>query len=182
MLLPTHTLSGNVTAAAGGGATVSVKMTAGALPSQQTTTLADGNYTMTVPEGTYYVCASQTGYMISTDSTVVLTSDQVANFTLTQKLHLNGAARQIPKMEYLLYAADSNDLGTVGNSGNWSLLYSTYPSITQLTAITTPVVTKVRGLKYDITSAARAETMATDSIPRVPHLPFRPLGQRLSRL
>ena len=149
-LLPTHTLSGNVTAKPGGGATVSVKMTAGALPGgltgQQTTTDAFGNYSMVVPEGTYYVCASQTGYMISADTTVTMSGDQIANFTLT-------AGRNIPTMEKLLFAADANvSLGAVGSSGAWPLLYNTFPvtpALTQLTAIATPMVTKVRGLKYD---------------------------------
>jgi len=153
--IPTHTLSGNVTAAPGGGATVSVKPTGSLYPAQQATTDGSGNYSMTVPEGTYNVCASQTGYIASADSPVTMTSDQIANFTLTQKLHLNGAARQIPKMEYLLFAADANDIGDVGTSNPWPLLYNTYPvtpALTQLTffgSATTPQVAKVRGLKYD---------------------------------
>ena len=109
-------------AAAGGGATVSVKLTATSLPSQQTTTDSSGNYTMTVPEGAYYICASQTGYMISADTVCNATGDQTINFTLT-------AGRNIPQMENLLFAADSNSLGAVGTSGNWPLLYSTYPAI-----------------------------------------------------
>lgn len=113
-LPPTHTLSGNVTAKPGGGATVSVKMTPSSLPSQTATTDASGNYSMVVPEGTYYVCASQTGYMISADSTVTMSGDQIASFTLS-------AGRNIPVMEKLLFAVDTDSFaGAVGaNTGNW---------------------------------------------------------------
>ena len=141
-LAPTHTLSGQVTAAAGGGATVSVKGSATSLPLYTATTDASGTYTMDVPEGTWYVCASQTGYMISADTVVTMSGNQLANFTLV-------ASRSIPQMQNLLFAADSSSLGAVGTYGNWPLLYSTYPGITQLTAVNTPMVAKVRGIKYD---------------------------------
>ncbi|MCX6878118.1 MAG: carboxypeptidase regulatory-like domain-containing protein [Verrucomicrobia bacterium] len=141
-LAPTHTLSGSVTDAQGGGATVSVKGAATSLPLYTATTDAAGNYSLPVPEGTWYVCASQTGYMISADTNVTISSDQTVNFTLV-------AGRSIPQMENLLFAADSSNLGEVGTSGNWPLLYSTYPGITQLTAVNTPMVAKVRGIKYD---------------------------------
>ena len=97
------------------------------MPIQTVLTDSPGNYTFTgVPEGTQYVCASQTGYMISADTTVPLTADTTGvNFTLA-------AGRSIPQMESLLFAADSNHLGVVGTSGNWPLLYSTYPGITQI--------------------------------------------------
>ena len=139
--LPLRTISGNVSAKAGGGATVSFKVTGSSLPAQQATTDASGNYTATVPEGAYYVCAAQTGYMISTDTVCNSTGDQTLNFTLA-------AGRNIPQMENLLFAAVTNQ-AAVGTSGNWPLLYSTFPAISQLTAIATPMVTKVRGIKYD---------------------------------
>ncbi|MEI7907994.1 MAG: carboxypeptidase-like regulatory domain-containing protein [Verrucomicrobiota bacterium] len=155
--LATRTISGTVTAAAGGGATVAVKSTASSLPGQQTTTDGSGNYTMSVPVGAYYICASQTGHMISADTVSNATGDETINFSLGIKPHLNGVARNIPQMENLLFAADSNDMGAVGTSGNWPLLYNTFPvipALTQLTAITTPLVTKVRGIKYDNNSRA----------------------------
>lgn len=139
--LPLRTISGNVSAKAGGGATVSIKLTGSSLPAQQVTTDASGNYTAQVPEGAYYICASQTGYMISTDTVCNATGDQTLNFTLAP-------GRNIPQMENLLFAAVTNQ-AAVGTSGNWPLLYSTFPSISQLTAIATPMVTKVRGIKYD---------------------------------
>jgi hypothetical protein len=165
--LPTRTIAGNVSAAAGGGATVSVKMAASSLPSQTATTDASGNYTMAVPTGVFYVCASQTGYMISADTVCSATGNQTINFTLA-------AGRNIPAMENLLFAADANNgLGAVGTSGNWPLLYCAYPGISQLTAITTPVVTKVRGLKYDYNLRTDGDgyrlntAIATASIPTV---------------
>jgi len=139
--IPLRTISGNVSAKAGGGATVSIKLTGSSLPVQQITTDASGNYTGLVPEGAYYICASQTGYMISTDTVCNTSGDQTIDFTLT-------AGRNIPQMENLLFAAVTNQ-AAVGTSGNWPLLYSTFPSISQLTAIATPTVTKVRGIKYD---------------------------------
>jgi hypothetical protein len=148
--LPTRTISGNVVAAPGGGATVSVKLTGASLPSLQTTTDASGNFTMTVPEGIYAICASQTGFVISPDSVSTATGDQTINFTLS-------AGRGIPQMESLLFAADSTSLGALGTAGNWSLLHSTYPAISQLTAINTPVVTKVRGIKYALNQRAVPE-------------------------
>lgn len=163
--LPTRTLSGNVVAKAGGGATISVKQSGSSLPAQQVTTDSSGNFSMTVPEGIYYICASQTGYMISNDTACNATGNQVLNYTLVAK-------RNLPKMETLLFAADSNDLGAVGTTGNWDpLLYCTYPGITKLTAIATPAVTKVRGIKYD--SNVRSESdgyrlntaIATANIP-----------------
>ncbi|MCX6879487.1 MAG: hypothetical protein NTW21_37640 [Verrucomicrobia bacterium] len=147
--IPTRTISGHVSAAVDGGATISVKPAADSLPVQQTTTDGSGNYSMTVPTGAYYICASQTGYLISANTVCNATGDQTIDFALTQRLHLNGVARNIPKMENLLFASDANDLGAVGTSGNWPLLYSTFPGISQLTAIASPLVTKVRGLKYD---------------------------------
>lgn len=141
--LPTRTISGHVAAAGGGGATVSVKLTGSSLPAQQTTTDASGNYSMVVPEGTYSICASQTGYMISADTVCNASGAQVIDFTLA-------AGRSLPQMEQLLFAADSSSLGVLDSSGNWDpLLYCTYPGITRLTAIATPTVTKVRGIKYD---------------------------------
>jgi hypothetical protein len=139
--LPVRTISGNVSAMAGGGATVSIKLTGSSLPFQQITTDASGNYSVTVPEGAYYICASQTGFMISPDTVCNATGDQTLNFTLA-------AGRNIPQMENLLFAAITNQ-AAVGTSGNWPLLYSTFPSISQLTAIATPLVTKVRGIKFD---------------------------------
>ena len=141
-LSPTHELSGRVTAAAGGGATVSVKGSATSLPLYSATTDASGTYTMDVPEGTWYVCASQTGYMISVDTTVTLSENQSVDFALV-------AGRSIPQMESLLFAADSDSLGDEGTTGNWPLLYSTYPGIAELTAYNSPMVAKVNGLKYD---------------------------------
>jgi hypothetical protein len=149
-VLPTRTISGNVAALAGGGATVSVKPTGSSLPAQQTTTDASGNYTLTVPEGAYAVCASQTGYLISADTVCNATGDQTINFTLT-------AGRMIPQMEQLLFAADSNTMGAVGTAGTWPLLYSTYPAISALTNINTPTVTKVRGIKYDLNNRTAPE-------------------------
>ena len=152
-LRPTRTISGTVTAATGGapvsGATVSVRYTSGAMASQTATSDASGNYTMTVPTGTYYVCASKTAYLISAESATNATGDQTINFSLAQKLHLNGAVRNIPQMENLLFAADTNDMGAVGTQGNWPTLYCTYPGISTLTAIVSPLVQKQRGLKYD---------------------------------
>jgi hypothetical protein len=141
--LPTRTISGHVAALAGGGATVSVKLTGSSLPSQQTTTDASGNYSMTVPEGAYAICASQTSFMISADTVCNATGNQTIDFTLT-------AGRNIPKMEQLLFAADSNALGDVGTAGAWPLLYCNYPGISQLSPIVTPTVAKVRGIKYDL--------------------------------
>ena len=141
--LDSRTISGNVSANPGGGATVSVKVTGSSLPSQQTTTDGSGNYTMTVPNGALSICASQTGCMISPDTVCNASGDQVINFSLT-------AGRNIPQMENLLFAADSSSLGTVGTAGNWNpLLYSTYPGVSQLSFIASPTVTKVRGIKYD---------------------------------
>jgi len=157
-LLPTHTLSGNVTAKPGGGATVSVKMTPSSLPSQAATTDAWGNYTMVVGEGTYYVCASQTGYMISTDQTVVLAADKSGvDFTLS-------AGRNIPMMEKLLFVLDTDSFaGAVGaNTGNWSTIY---PIGGQLTTMATPVLAKVRCIKYDYNMRADSDGYQWNATP-----------------
>lgn len=118
-VLPNCTISGTVSAAVGGGATVSAKLTATALPVYQTTTAVDGTYSMTIPQGTWYVCASQTGYVISSDTTVNLTENRSGiNFTLT-------AGRNVPKMENLLFEAITESLPITqgADTGNWPLIY-----------------------------------------------------------
>ena len=143
--LPYQTVSGNVSPA---GATVSFKGTPDSLAAfTATADPGTGNFSISIPQGTYYVCASKTGYMISADSIVPITADTTGvNFTLV-------AGRSIPMMEKLLFAADSSSLGAIGTTGNWPLLYNTYPGASMLggllTAYNTPMVAKVRGIKYD---------------------------------
>jgi hypothetical protein len=161
--LPMRTISGNVSAKAEGGATVSFKLTGSSLPAQQVTTDASGNFSATVPEGAFYVCASQTGYMISTDTVCNATGDQTLNFTLV-------AGRNIPQMENLFFAAVTNQ-AAVGTSGNWPLLYSTFPSISQLTAIATPMVTKVRGIKYDYNLRADGDGYRLNTVSQNSSIP-----------
>ncbi len=133
-LPPPNVLSGNVTAAAGGGATVSVKATATGLPVQQATTDSSGNYSLNVPSGgTYYVCASQTGYTVSANQMVTMSSDQIADFTLI------ASGRNIPVMENLLFAALGESLPTTqgADTGNWPLRF---PFASSATKIGSPTV------------------------------------------
>jgi len=129
-----------VAAAPGGGATVSVKLTGASLPSQQTTTDSSGNYTMTVPEGVYYLCASQTGYLISADSVSNASGNQTINFTLT-------AGRNIPQMDQLLFAMYGTSLSANGATTNpWPL---EHPKGRTASIIGTPTLATVDSLQWE---------------------------------
>jgi len=140
---PTHTVSGTVTAAAGGGATVSFKTTATSLPVLSATTDSSGNYSIVVPDFAYSICASQTGYQCSPDQAVTVSANTTGiNFTLT-------AGRNIPKMENLILAAVTDNLSTADGAaiGTWNTLYPAGKTLDVHSG--TPTMMKVAGIKWE---------------------------------
>jgi hypothetical protein len=142
------TFTGRVTNASGTAipnATVVFKTSTNGLPIAQVLTTSQGYYTYTVNNTTsnYFVCASKTGYRISTNALVGAGFSLRADFVLA-------ASRNIPKMHYLLFAVEGDSLGVPDSTANWPLLYSTYPyeNLASMQVMGQPPVVEYLGAKY----------------------------------
>ena len=93
---PTGTLSGRVTNASGGAAIAGATVSVSGPTNRSTTTDANGNYSMTLPTGTYNVSVSAFGFTGQTASAVVNTgATTTQNFALVQapSFTLSGVVR-----------------------------------------------------------------------------------------
>ena len=97
--LPSYAVSGKVSKQSDGtgisGATVGFYPTASVIgnPSYSATTNTSGNYSMSVPTGTWYVRALATGYFISAPQTVTVLNAAVTNINFV----LAASTRNIPR-------------------------------------------------------------------------------------
>lgn len=140
--------TGRVTNASGQAipnATIVFKTSTNGLPLAQVLTTSQGYYTYTVNNttGIYFVCASKTGYRISTNAVVGAGYSLRADFVLA-------ASRNIPKMHYLLFALEGASLGVPDSTANWPLLHSTYPyeALTSMQVMGQPPVVEYLGATY----------------------------------
>ena len=126
-------------------ATIVLKVNAADIPSSagaaQGVTDENGNYSITHVASDYVISASKTGYMI--------VSDSVQAINPVKNLQFVSNTRNIPAMEWLLFAADSADLPAVGGTGDWNLDYCTFDNRTSLQQIgSTPAIVSEYGLKW----------------------------------
>ncbi|MCX6345235.1 MAG: hypothetical protein NT018_09185, partial [Armatimonadetes bacterium] len=152
MITP-YTVSGHVAAAAGGGATVSFKSAANAVPSLSTTTDIFGDYNLLVPSVTWYACASQTGFIVSADQTLNVSGPMTGvDFTL------DASARNIPKMESMILGVNTDSLTMPSDDPipAWPTLYPVSGSLTPL-PIVPPTLMIVAGAKWEKNTVANLD-------------------------
>ena len=146
--LPSYLVSGTVvrqgTGAVISGATVgfySAPSVVGS-PSYSATTNGSGNYSVSIPAGTWYVRAMASGYFTSSAQTVTIISAPVTgiNFVLAP------STRNIPRTSDLLFSAVTDTFPSSGNTGGWA---SYLPSGQTFATLGTPTVQMINGVKWE---------------------------------
>jgi hypothetical protein len=115
---------------------------ASASPAFTATTDASGNYTQSVQDGIWYVCAGATGFYTCSDKTLSVNGADVGGINFA----LQNSTRTIPKTTNLLFSVITESLPASGNTGNWP----TYqPAGGSLTTIGSPTVEMLGGVKWE---------------------------------
>lgn len=146
--LPTYAVSGKVIAQATGnavsGATVGFypSVTATGSPSYTATTDASGNYTKSIPMGTWYAHGSATGFFVTPAQTVTVGAGPVTgvNFALAAN------TRNVPRTGDLLFSAVTDSLPASGTIASWP---SYQPAGQTLSTIANPTVETIRSVKWE---------------------------------
>ena len=147
-LKPTYAVSGQVTRTSGGapivGAKVYVSTTANASvsPTYILTTDAGGNYTVNLFSGTWYICASATGYTTSADTTLAVgASISGIDFSL------DASGKNIPEMDKLIFSLYGTALTMGATYTNpWPL---EHPKGSTAAVIGQPQITTVGGAQWE---------------------------------
>jgi len=130
------------TAISGAAVYFSTSPGASSSPVYTASTDSSGNYNRSLQNGTWYVCASATGFWTSPDQTVVISGADVTGIGFALKPN----TRNIPRTSDLLFSAVTETFPSSGSTGNWA----TYlPSGQTLTMIATPTVDTIGGIKWE---------------------------------
>lgn len=150
-LKPLSAVSGIVTNGTNpiAGATVYVSQTGNASidPVYRLTTDANGNYSADLFSTTWYVCASASGYVTSSDLIITPTTSEVNNPDIV----LVAGNKNIPLMGELHFAAYGSDLTS---TGNW--LFE-HPKGSSAERQGSPTVTTVDGVQWEKNSYATGD-------------------------
>lgn len=148
-LQPPAVVSGQITDQISGmklhGAVVyfSASPNASVSPAYTTTTDSDGNYSFSLPSGTWYICASEATHITSADITVVLNGTDIPN----QNIALADSVRNIPAMDKLLFACLTESLPESGATGAWPVFHP--KGVSALWTLGSPSVQRVDGVKME---------------------------------
>lgn len=147
-LVANSVLSGTVASRSDGaaipGATVYFSTTPNASLNPVFTAISDGagSFHQPLQNGDWHVAAAAPGFYPSADKLVTVAGADVAGVALT----LAPATRSIPRPADLLFAGVTDSFPPSGNTGNWPCYQ---PSGSTLTAMATPQVDVVNGIKWE---------------------------------
>ncbi|MCX6876832.1 MAG: MBG domain-containing protein [Verrucomicrobia bacterium] len=146
--MPSYAVSGKVTSkttlAAIAGAKVNFYTSASFIgpASYSATTDAAGNYSVSIPMGTWSVNATATSYFNSATQGLTVSNAAASNINFA----LANGTRNIPRTSDLLFSVVTDSLPASGSTGNWA----TYqPAGQTLTALGTPTVETIMGRKWE---------------------------------
>ncbi|MCX6345299.1 MAG: carboxypeptidase regulatory-like domain-containing protein [Armatimonadetes bacterium] len=113
------------------------------------TTNATGDYTQSLQNGVWYVCAAATGYKAAQNQMLTITGPNVTgiNFPLT------AFVRNIPRTSDLFFAVLAESLPASGPTGQWATYY---PAGQSLTPYDGPTAITLNGVKWAVNSPSGA--------------------------